>query len=108
MSLPNGTTFGEYEDEYRSYGSPSSGSMRVSTATSGYAESSASGMYTLAVEEFKPRNPELRRQISQSEPMGSRSVKNVSNTIVLRNHDVILRNDDVLFRTDSHLIVARN
>ena len=94
MSLPNGTTFGEYEDEYRSYGSPSSGSMRVSTATSGYAESSASGMYTLAVEEFKPRNPELRRQISQSEPMGSRSVKNVSNTIVLRNHDVILRNDD--------------
>ena len=78
MSLPNGTTFGEYEDDYRSYGSPSSGSMRVSTATSGYAESSASGMYTLAVEEFKPRNPELRRQISQSEPMGSRSVKNVS------------------------------
>jgi len=76
MSLPNGTTFGEYEDDYRSYGSPSSGSMRVSTATSGYAESSASGMYTLAVEEFKPRNPELRRQISQSEPMGSRSVKN--------------------------------
>jgi len=71
MSLPNGTTFGEYEDDYRSYGSPSSGSIRVSTATSGYAESSASGMYTLAVEEFKPR-----RQISQSEPMGSRSVKN--------------------------------
>lgn len=71
MSLPSGTTFGDYEDEYASYGSPSSGSVRVSTATSGYAESSASGMYTLAVEEFKPR-----RQISQSEPMGSRSVKN--------------------------------
>ena len=101
MSLPNGTTFGEYEDDYRSYGSPSSGSIRVSTATSGYAESSASGMYTLAVEEFKPRNPELRRQISQSEPMGSRSVKNVS-------HTTILRNDDVIFRMDSHLIVARN
>ena len=70
MSLPSDLTneqFGRFDDqEYGNDWSPNSGSNSYLNEN---------GMFSMKVEEFRPRN--LARQISQSEPMGRRTVKEV-------------------------------